>query len=299
MVMTCIRSLALASAVAAFTGMSLAACGGSGSDGGGAGAVSSGSDDEEIRAAAKAFARLRPPGDAKRICELLSPRGEAQFAGVAGAAPGASCVSVISAGSPGLTLSAREVDRAKLSVRDDRALLVYGADEGRLGMRRVDGDWLVDDVLAATLDGPARPTDAALTEGSDEEQVRAVLAAAGKATADRDDARMCGLLGAGAEAQAFAGAVTTGLAGSGATKRRIDVRSCAQALARIRRNGNGTGDGEVAAVFAKLASSRSEVSIRDGRATVSDASGDEALLVREEDRWLLGPNGDPLAAAGQ
>ena len=292
--MTLIRSFALASAVAAFTGMSLAACGGSGSGGGGSGAAASGSDDEDIRAVAKAFARLRPPGDAKRICELLSPRGEAQFAGLAGAAPGASCVSVISAASPGLTLSAREIDRAKLTVRADRALLVYGAHEGRLGMRRVDGDWLVDDVLAATLDGPARPSDQALTEGSDEEQVRAVLAAAGKATADHDDGRMCGLLGAGAEAQSIAGALLTGLSGSGGTRQKIDVRSCAQALARIRRAGKG--DGEAPAVLAKLGSSRSEVSIRDGRATVSDSSGDEAQLVREEGRWLLGPSADPLAA---
>jgi hypothetical protein len=296
MVMTLIRSLVMAGAVTAFTGAGLAGCGGSGSGGGGAGATASASDDEEIRTAVKAFARLRPPGDAKRICELLSPRGEAQYAGIAGAAPGAGCVSVASAASPGLALSARAIDRAKLTVRADRALLVFPAGDGRIGMRRVDGDWLVDDVLAATLDGPARPSDPALTEGSDEEQVRAVLQAAGKATADHDDARMCGLMGAGAEAEIITGALLTGLSSSAGTKQKVDVRSCTQALARIRRAGRD--DGEVPAVLAKLASSQSKVAIRDGRATVSDSPGDEALLVREEGRWLLAPKGDTFGAAG-
>jgi hypothetical protein len=283
--MSFIRSFALASAVTAFTGASLAACGDSGSGGGGAAAT--GSEEQQIRAAARALARLRPPGDAKRICELLTARSEAQIAGLAGA-PDDHCVGVLRTAGPGFELSARQIDGAKLTVRADRALLVYGANEGRLGMRKVDGEWQVDDLLATTLEGPVRPADAALTEGGDEQQVRAVLRTVSDAAGDRDAARVCGLLGAGAEAQVLAGVLVTELNRSPGINGKVDVRSCPQALRRLWRADDGGP--EALTGLAVLASSRAKVAIRDDLATVTDAAGDEARLVREEGRWLMGPN---------
>lgn len=291
--MTLIRSSALAGALVAFAGASLAACGGESGSGGG-GPASSASEDRAIRDAAKELAGLRPPGDAERICELLSSRGEAQIAGLAGASLDDGCVSVVRTTSPGYALTARQVDRAKLTVRADRALLVYGADEGRIGMRKVDGEWLVDDLLAATLDGPLRPSDPALTEGTDEQQVRAVLRAVSGSARAHDDARLCGLLSAGAEARVIAGALIAG-ARPGSTHT-VKLRSCAQALRRIRGAGGGGDDDEAFAGLAGLSSARARVTIRDGRASVSDASGDAVQLVREEGRWLVGSGEDALAA---
>ena len=169
-VRTCLTTAAIAAAALAIGG-----CGAS--------------DEEQIREVAKEFVRLDTKKDAQRTCELLTARAEAQLTAFVG---GGECVKAMrKLDSDEDRPSARELNKAKVRVRGDRALLAFG--EQSIGLRKADGDWQVDNVLNASLDEQPRRFPAGLSAGSDARQVRATMTALAAAYADADYDRACAL----------------------------------------------------------------------------------------------------------
>ena len=287
--MTLTRTCSLTAATLA---LALGACGG-GSGG------SAGSDPDDARATAKEWVALNPNRDAKRACDLMTARAQSQFTGLlASFTGGDGCVEALSRTEPNEDRpTARDIERARLRIRGDRALLSIGGANGQpLGMRKVDGDWRVDDIINPTLTERPRRIDAQLTQGSDEQQLRATYKAVSEAFAAQDYERGCELFGYGAEAQLMVGRLFASLADSEVAVKLTDA-SCAasyRALAKLAaKQGEDFDFATRVPSAAKLAAAK--VSIDDERATVTVAGEDRQDFVHEEGYWLVAPDPEGIS----
>ena len=259
----------------------------------GAGACGT-SDEDEIRATATEWIKLSGKKDAKRACELMTPRAQVQVTGFLGSfGGGGSCVKVLaSSESNDDQLSARDVEKAKVAIRDDLALLTApGSDAQQIGLRKVDGDWRLDNIINPTLTDRPRRIDPRLSKGTDEQQLRATHKAVGEAFADKDYKRGCELFSYGAEAQLIVGRLFASFGDTEEPKTRPDL-SCAASLRALSKLGDGDDDdlgfsGEVPSA-GRLAAA--DVSIRGTRATVRVAGEEPVEYLREEGHWLVAPD---------
>ena len=241
------------------------------------------SDEEQIRAVAKEFLRLDVQENAERVCELMTPRAEAQSTAIVG---GGECVRALrkTESSDDPPPSPAAVDKASLKLRDDRAVLVL---EGRgMGLRKVDGDWRLDNMFNPSLDERPRRLDPRLATGSDEQQVRATLKALSAAYAKRDYQRACDLYGWGAEVMLFMGLAFASIMDTAASDKAPDDLSCVWVHREVSRI---AGDDDLFAGNAIPATriDAAKVSIRGDRATVPIAGEDTQRLIRQEGHWLM------------
>ncbi len=244
-----------------------------------------GSDEKDIREVVKTSQRLE---DRSRVCGLMTPRAQAQATALFG---GGSCARLeLERDEDAPTNS--EIDKASLKVRGDRAVLSFGGEDPDLGLRKVDGRWLIDNTINASLDEKPRRYDDAVAKGSDEQQVRAVLKANAAAFAKGDYTRACDLLSYGAEAQIFAGAVFAASADPKAAPPK--GASCA-AVIRIVEKAAGAKDAFSENVLTAGQIDAAKIAIRGDRAAVS-VGDDLHLAVRQEGHWLVGPDPEGLAS---
>ena len=239
------------------------------------------SDEEEIRAVTKEFMRLDAK-DADRACELITARAQAQLTVFAGDGECEKALRKVEQ-DEGEQPKPREIDKAPLKVRDDRAVLTI--DDQRLGLRKVDGTWRVDNLFNGMLVEPPRRLPAALSHGSDEQQVRASITAFGDAYRKRDYERACDLLSYGAEAQLFVGLAFASFADTEGSEAPPADASCPWVHRKLERI-----IGKKAAFADEVPSAAridaAEVSIRGDRATVS-LPGDDERLIRQDGHWLM------------
>ena len=258
----------------------------------GAGACG-GSDEEDIRATAKEWIKFDGRKDAKRACALMTERAQSQITGLLGSfSGGGDCVAVIAKSEPDDDQpTARDVDKAKLTIRDDRAVLSLaggGRDAQPMGLRRVDGDWRVDNMINPTLTERPRRIDPRLTTGSDEQQVRAAYGAVSEAFADKDYGRACALFSYEAEAQLILGRLFASIADTEQSQEKPDL-ACSASFRALAKLGDGDdsdlGFGDKVPSAARLAAAK--VSIDDDRATVHVAGEEPGRFVREEGHWRV------------
>ena len=257
----------------------------------GAGACG-GSDEQDARATATQWLTLDHKKHAKRTCELMTPRAQSQFIGLLGSFAGSSggCVGLFGKTEPSDdSPSARDVAKGKLTIRGDRALLSFAGEEMPMGLRKVDGEWRVDNVINASLDERPRRVDPRLGQGSDEQQVRATYRALSEAMAGKDYERSCSLFGYAAEAQLVLGRAFASFGETEKSKTMPDL-SCAASMRALAKLADGDDadlafTGEVPSAAA-LAAAR--VSIRGARATVRVKGEDPGHFVREEGHWRVG-----------
>jgi ketosteroid isomerase-like protein len=280
-----LRPASLACTILALAALGLGACGSS--------------DEDEIRSLTTKLQRLQQSKDTKGVCDVMTPRARAQATAVAGLFSGATgdCAALLaqteqSDDQPG----ARDVNRAKVRIRGDQAVLTYRtAGDGTLGYRKVDGTWRVDNLLNARLDEPPRKLDAALSRGSDEAQIRATYKAGAAAFSRSDFRRACDLMSYEAEAQLVVGAAFT-MFGQPASEQQARSISCIQALRRIDKlAGDQRPFGAHTPTSAEVEAAR--VSIRGANATVR-VPGDEAQeFVRRDGHWLIGPDRQSISVS--
>ena len=250
------------------------------------------SDEDQIRANVSEWFKLDRKQDAKRACELMTPRAEAQLTGLAGSFSGdagGDCEKVLGSTeqdddqpSPG------DVRRGRLAIRDERAVLsLPGDDPQPMGLRKVDGEWRIDNMINPSLDERPRRFDERLAKGSDEQQLRATSKAVSAAFADEDYERVCELFSYGAEAQLLIGRLFASI-GETESDDTPDL-SCAasfRAIAKLAEAGDedfGFAGGLPSA--AEIAAAR--VTVDGDRATVKVAGEDPEEFVREEGHWLV------------
>ena len=240
------------------------------------------SDEEQIRGVAREFVRLDAAKDAGRLCELITPRAQAQLTAFVG---NGECVKTLkkveqSDEQP----KPRKIDKAALKVRDDRAVLTI--DEQRIGLRKVDGKWRVDNLFNARLVEKPRQLPAALSRGSDEQQVRATMKALGAAYRKRDYQRACDLLSYGAEAQLIVSLLFASFADTQAGDKPPTDASCAWVHHRLERiiGEKGAFADETPSVAQVDAA---EVSIGGDHATVRVAGGVSQRMMRQDGHWLI------------
>ena len=204
------------------------------------------SDEEQIRSVASEFDHAVDRKDPGRACELLGPNAEAQLVAMAsGFSRARGCAEFFKRSEPddeGPSLTSP--DDAKVRVRGDLATLTGRRDDEAIGLRKIDGDWRIDDLFLPSLQQPR--ADARLTRGTDEQQIRATATAANEALARNDYKRLCTLISPGAEAQFVMGAAFATLF-SGA-KPPANV-SCATILRDLAKLAKDDGDGGLVAVF--------------------------------------------------
>ncbi len=279
--MVTFRRSILKTAVIAFAGGGLAACGGGGDSGAREPAVA---DTEDVRSTVKDFLRLDATDHRSAACKLLTTRAHAQVEALGGVPGRDSCEDSLDA-VDSVALGPDTIDRMALTRRGDRALLVLADDEGRFGLRADGGRWRIDDLLSPELAESPRPSDAGLTDGSDEQQVRATYEAVLDAYRARNYARSCGLLSYGAEAQVILTAIVAQATAKGSTVEPHGL-PCAKAVRRVERLGG--------LVPAGATPSGVTVEVDGDRATVRAAGREAAPFVHEEGRWLVAPSDQPV-----
>ena len=240
------------------------------------------SDEEEIRGVVTEFMRLGPK-DAARECELLTPRAVAQLTAFVGGEDCEKALRKVEQSDERPTPA--EVDKATLKIRADRAVL--SLDGMPMGLRKVDGDWRVDNMFNGTLDEEPRQFPAALSRGSDEQQVRATVKALGAAYRKRDFQRACDLFSYGAEAQLFIGLAFASFADTEANDKPPADPSCEWVHRKLERlvGDKGAFADELPSA-ARIDAAR--VSIRGDRATLHLPGDDAAALIRQDGHWLVG-----------
>lgn len=257
------------------------------------------SDEEQIRSVAREFGQSMKDKDAQRACELLGPRAEAQFVALLGTFAGLTqCADLVKQtdGGDDPELSARDIASAKVAIRDDVATLTAkGADE-RIGLRKIDGEWRIDDIINPSLNEPERG-DARLTEGTDEQQVRATTRAAAEALARRDYKRVCQFMGYIAEAQILLASAFASLADDNTKSE--SVPSCAAALRTVITLAEVDGPSTLAGGLPSPGElERARVTISGSHATITVRGESPTSLVRTDGRWLLeGDVEEPLPVA--
>lgn len=261
----------------------------------GAGACG-GSDEQDIRAAARGWVTLGNK-DAKRQCEQMTPRAQAQITGLMGSfSGGGSCVEVLSKTESGDDRpTAKDVDKAKLAIRGEFAVLsLPGEGDQNMGLRKVDGEWKIDNMINPSLTERPRRVDPQLSKGSDEQQLRATYQAVSTALAAGDYERGCALFSYGAEAQLLVGRL---FASFGDTEQQhAPDLTCAASFRAIAKLADGQDDDlafpDSPPSAAKLAAA--EVTVHGSRATVRVQGKDPEDFVREEGHWRVAPDAEGI-----
>ncbi len=258
------------------------------------------SDEEQIRSAARDFVQAMKDKDAERACELLGPRGEAQFVALLGTFAGLTKCAELVEQSEGdeeePELSERDIASAKVAIRGDLATLTGKGDDEPMGLRKIDGEWRIDNIINPSLDEPERG-DARLAEGTDEQQIRATARAATEAFSRRDYKRACQLMSYVAEAQILLASAFASF-GDDSTGSE-SVPSCAAALRKVITLAEDDGPNALADGLPSSAEiKRARVTISDSHATIAVRGESPESLVRTDGRWLLdGDIEEPLTAA--
>lgn len=249
------------------------------------------SDEEQIHAAVADLATAFDKRDSERACDLLTPRAEAQLVGFLGAfAATDRCDRLVKRLEPDTEPAAmRETRGDRLTIRGDRAILTpkknTGDGDPGIGLRKLDGDWQIDNILNPSLDERPRG-EQRLTRGSDEQQIRATLSAANTAMKNHDYERMCNLLSYGAEAQVMIGAAFGSFGSS--DEEPEGGFTCAWAWRALDSFAKKFGDGGFADEIPSQAQARaSRVAVRDGRATVYGPGANTTRMIRIDGRWLI------------
>jgi len=275
-------------ALAAVAVLAVAACGCGGGSGSGSGGSSEDAD-REIRAVVAEFARVRDKQQWRRACELLTPRAAAQLTALVGGGAD-DCETGLRSGEPDDDqLSPARIAGAAIEVRGDRALFAPRKNGARTGLRDVDGQWRIDNVLNPSLEERPRRIDPGLSEGSDEQQVRATLKAVTHAFRDRDYDEVCGLFGYGAEAQLFVAVLFTAFADSGGAQPALAKFTCPSAIRRLEEV-SGDKDAFIAETPSDADIAAARISIRGERATARFGTVPAERLVRQDGHWLVGPS---------
>jgi len=279
--MIAVRRYALLSLVTTVACVGLSGCGSS--------------DEEQIRATVNDWTRALESKDAGRACDLLGPRGEAQFTTLMSTFGGAGrcedLVKRLDSSDDEERLRPRDVKTAKIAVRGDLATLTGRGSDQAVGMRRIDDEWRIDDLLDPSLQ--ERPRDEArLTHGSDAQQIRATMTAMTGAVAHKDFARACRLMSYSAEAQIVVGGAfasmfaTEGGAGESDARAVSSCPSALQTLVSLARDSDERGDlfGDLP-TRAQIKTAR--VTVRGSRASVAVPGQSPAPMIRIDGRWLL------------
>lgn len=177
------RAALLTFVAVAATGLAFAGCGAS--------------DEDEIRDVSKAFLGSLSDKDGRRACGLTTFRASVQLTAIFAVYQDAvgTCENVVeNTLARGSMASAAAVGTARLTVRDDRAVLRFRGDKDPLGLRRVDDSWRVDNLLNPRVDEAPRRPDRALTSRSDATQIKAAMLALYRAFTTRDYPRICDLI---------------------------------------------------------------------------------------------------------
>ncbi len=250
-------------------------------------------DEEQIRDAVKTVQTApRDMDGAERVCSRLTARAEAQFTAFLGAFGGSQdCVKLFAKAETDDSGDTQlDLDGAKITIRGDRAVIA-AKDGDKIGLREVDGDWKIDNVINPMVEERPRRLDPRLARGSDRQQLLATLKAAYTAFAARDFERGCDLVSYGAEAQLLVGRAFASL-GESATKSQ-DL-SCAATLRELEKLGGLRLEiGDLASSAPDLAAA--EVSVKGPRATVQLPRETPTAFVRQDGRWLLGPGRESLS----
>lgn len=274
--MTITRTCSLAGAVLALA-LGAGACGGS--------------DEEDVRATLKEWVDLDQKKDPERTCELMTPRAQAQLVGMLGSfAKADSCREVMRKSDPDEDqYSAGEVKKSKIAIRGDLAVVsVAGDEEQRIGMRKVDGEWRLDNMINPSLKKRSRRIDPRLSKGGDEQQLRATYMEVSEAFAAKDYERGCRLFSYGAEAQVLFGSMFVAALSDEKSDDKMPDLSCAasiRALSKLGEADDAMGFASKVPSAAELA--RADIAIRGERATVSIPGEEPGRFVREEGHWLV------------
>jgi hypothetical protein len=210
------------------------------------------------------------------------------------------CVAIVKQTDPddeGTSLTGLEMKQAKVKVRGDLALLVGRGDDGNIGLRKIDGDWRVDDMLTPSLDQQRRG-ETRLTRGSDEQQIRATAAAANDALSQKDYKRFCNLMSPGAEAQVMLGGAFAAMFSSAKEPSEISCATLMRTVARLADDDRDV-DGGLAGDLPSRAEMRlARITIRGSHATIDVPGDSPAPMIRVDGRWLVDAEIDePLTAA--
>jgi len=247
------------------------------------------SDDEQIRSAVRDLRAALEKKDAERACGLLGPNAEAQYVAILSSVSRArGCAELVrqsDTDDEDVASARRQVANAKITVRGDMAMLAGSGDEGPIGLRKIDGDWQVDDLLTPSLNEPPRG-EKALTR-SDAQQIRATALAASDALRRKDFERLCSLMSPGAEAQFIIGGAFAAMF-SGADDEGPSTFSCSTMLRELTKLADDDGDRG----FLDLLPSRDEVGqarivIRDANATIDVPGRSSTAMIRLDGRWLF------------
>jgi hypothetical protein len=254
------------------------------------------SDEDEIRDASKTFFAALRDNDGQQACAITTIRASVQLRAQLATFQEASgsCENIVRntrTGSP----AAAAVDRARLTVRGDRAVLTFGGDADPLGLRRVGGSWRVDNVLNPRINETPRRRDQTLAEGSNATQIKATMHALSGAVSKRDYRRICDLIGPGFEAALLVNAIFSRIF-THPDEKPSDV-SCTGAFREIERVAE-LRDNE--RTFERLLSTLGpvgaspKVSIRGADATIRSRAY-RGSLIKLDGQWLL--DSDPAAPA--
>jgi hypothetical protein len=215
----------------------------------------------------------------QRACSLLTARARAQLTALLALGGGRlSCEQALGRTGDGDVLTLAPIDNAKVAIRADRAIV--GDRTAPVGLRRLGGEWRIDNVLDPSLDDERRLDDPRLRGGSDAQQVRATAAAAADALAAGNYDRFCALLTDVAQAQVLVAGLFP--AGSDGADTRPPSRSCGQVVRELQ-----TSPGSAGAVPSPAALKAARVSVRGERATLTVPGENSPQLVRVDGRWLL------------
>jgi hypothetical protein len=286
---TTIRARIVVAALGA-TALAGSGCGAEGSDGGASsGAGPRVAAEQEIRAVVLEFQQVRDKRQYKRACALLTARAAAQLTALVGGGA-EDCEDGLRRGEPeDDPLTAAQIAKASITVRGDRAVFSGRKDGPRTGLLEVDGDWRLDNILNASLEERKRQIDPRLSDGSDEQQVRATSKAVAHALRAGDYEEMCDLFGYGAEAQLFITVLFTAF-DEGAVEP-ADGFSCVWAVRRLAKLA-GDQDEFLTGLLTDAQLDAARITIRGDRATVHVPGVDPEYMVRQDGRWLVGPDPD-------
>ena len=245
------------------------------------------SNQDEVRAAAlaatEAFERTISGDRQRQACELMTPRAAAQLAAIVDADD---CTAALSGRDMDFARhSAAEFAKASVEVREDRVVIAIGGLGERVGLRRIGGEWLVDNIVIAIDGQPGKP-DPRLAQGSEVQQVQATVNALSAALDGRDHERACTLFSHGAEAQIVVGA---GGAESGAAlvdRQQQEPVTCASALRTlVKHSGEEDPFAHDGRPLDRI--DAAQVSVRGGHATVDIGGLDAQELIRQDGRWVV------------
>jgi hypothetical protein len=278
--MTPVRRIVVISLITTIAAVGLTACGSS--------------DAEQIRATVNNWNAALEKKDAAHVCDLLGPRAEAQFTTLMSAFGGPhACVDLVKRLDPSDDedrLTRGEVTSATVAVRGDLATLTPKGADQRIGLRRIDDDWRIDDLLHPSLRERSRG-DTQLARGSDQQQIRATATAVSQALADEDFKRACQLMSYGAEAQIIlAGSFASmfGTDGGGGANGQSPP-SCAGAMHTIVALAEDSDDGGtfLADLPTRAQVKAATIVVRGSHATIAVPGQPPNPMVRIDGRWLV------------